>query len=84
MIDCTEIQTFDVLSHKSSYTSNLIAEGISQALITTQFGLIIALPGIFGSMVLKKRLKIFNIQMNNLKYHLLFYFNKTGKNNEKN
>lgn len=74
------IYTFEVLSVKSSLSTGMIAEGISQALITTQFGLIIALPGIFGSIFVIRKLKLFNLEMNNFKQHVLFYLKEKGKN----
>ncbi len=42
------IQTFDAVGMRSSRTAVLVARGISQALITTQVGLLAALPGTFG------------------------------------
>lgn len=42
------IGTFGAVSDISSETSRRVADGISQALITTQFGLVIAIPGVFG------------------------------------
>jgi len=49
------IETFSSLSDTALFSSSGgIAGGISQALITTQFGLIIAIPGVFLSRYLKK------------------------------
>lgn len=42
------IETFDAVSLRSGDTAELVAGGISQALITTQVGLVAALPGTFG------------------------------------
>jgi biopolymer transport protein ExbB len=42
------IATFEGVAASSSETANLVAGGISQALITTQVGLVAALPGTFG------------------------------------
>lgn len=42
------IFTFDAVAAVSGHTGARVAMGISQALITTQFGLVVALPGIFG------------------------------------
>ncbi len=42
------IATFDAVSGSAGGTAQRVADGISAALITTQFGLIIALPGVFG------------------------------------
>ena len=42
------VNTFDAVGQLSGDASGRIASGISQALITTQYGLIVALPGVFG------------------------------------
>ncbi len=42
------IQTFDAVGARSADTADMVARGISQALITTQVGLLAALPGTFG------------------------------------
>jgi biopolymer transport protein ExbB len=42
------ITTFDAVGLRSGETGTLVADGISQALITTQVGLAAALPGTFG------------------------------------
>ena len=48
--------TFKALSSGSGKTIDLVAEGISEALITTQTGLVIAIPGyLLVSMIQKKR-----------------------------
>ncbi len=64
------IKTFEVLANKDVYSSQLIADGISQALITTQFGLMIALPGIFGITILKRMVRHFQVQLNYIKHHI--------------
>ncbi|MCB0422961.1 MAG: MotA/TolQ/ExbB proton channel family protein [Bdellovibrionales bacterium] len=49
------IETFASLSNSDLYSSTGgIAGGISQALVTTQFGLVVAIPGIFLARLLKK------------------------------
>jgi biopolymer transport protein ExbB len=49
------IETFSSLSSAELHSSSGgIAGGISQALITTQFGLLVAIPGVFISKYLKK------------------------------
>lgn len=49
------IQSFDMISNAGPSSMGNISSGISQALITTQFGLIIALPGVLGMVWLKKK-----------------------------
>lgn len=47
------INTFDAVATVSGNTGTEVAGGISQALITTQFGLLVALPGVFSISNLK-------------------------------
>ena len=42
------ITTFDAVSQVTGQTGTRVAGGISRALITTQFGLVVAMPGVFG------------------------------------
>ena len=42
------IVTFDAVSCMSGETGAGVASGVSRALITTQFGLVVAIPGLFG------------------------------------
>lgn len=63
------VRTFQVLSLKTGGTAGLMASGISQALITTQFGLIVALPGIFGLSRLKRKIQNLEVRMMSLQMH---------------
>ncbi len=49
------ITTFDVISEFGTGNSKAMANGISQALITTQTGLVVAVPGLFVGNILKRR-----------------------------
>lgn len=51
------LRTFDGLSMQDSYKMDLVAGGISQALVTTQAGLLIAIPAIALVHLLKRRKK---------------------------
>ena len=42
------IETFDAVASTAGETGIRVASGVSKALITTQFGLVIAIPGMFG------------------------------------
>jgi|GEM_PF-1012250 len=42
------IETFQAVSATGGETGARVASGVSKALITTQFGLVIAIPGVFG------------------------------------
>jgi biopolymer transport protein ExbB len=63
-------KTFWVISMKTSWTTEMMASGIGQALITTQFGLVVALPGIFGVSVLQRRLRQLQLRLWGLQLHL--------------
>ena len=63
------IRTFQVLALKTGGTSGLMAAGISQALITTQFGLVVALPGIFGLSRLKRKIQELEVRVTSLRMH---------------
>lgn len=62
------IETFDSLGDMSLYSqSGGIAGGISQALITTQMGLAVAIPGLIINGVLQRRQKDIELQLAQLK-----------------
>jgi len=62
------IETFDSLGDMSLFSqSGGIAGGISQALITTQMGLAVAIPGLIVSGVLSRRQKNIEIELAQLK-----------------
>ncbi|MCC5843831.1 MAG: MotA/TolQ/ExbB proton channel family protein [Verrucomicrobia bacterium] len=42
------VETFDAVSEIAGEPGRRMAGGIRQALVTTQFGLLIAIPGVFG------------------------------------
>lgn len=50
------IQTFDGVTSDAQGVGRRMADGISQALITTQVGLVIAIPGMFGLSRLRRLL----------------------------
>jgi biopolymer transport protein ExbB/TolQ len=57
------IGTFEAVAQRSSETTQMVSIGISQALITTQTGLVAALPGTFGAVHL---FRLFNRFKNDL------------------
>ena len=62
------IETFDSLADMSLFSqSGGIAGGISQALITTQMGLAVAIPGLIVNGVLQRRQKDIELQLAQLK-----------------
>lgn len=48
------VHTFDAVSSVGGSTTVGVSSGISTALITTQFGLLVAIPGVFGIARLKR------------------------------
>jgi biopolymer transport protein ExbB len=57
------IETFDAVSTVGGETGSRVASGISRALITTQFGLIVALPGVFGVARLRRLLSHVEVRL---------------------
>ena len=49
------ITTFEVISHFGTGNARALASGISEALITTQSGLIVAIPGLFMGNFIRRR-----------------------------
>ncbi len=65
------IETFDSLGDMSLFSqSGGIAGGISQALITTQMGLAVSIPGLIVNGILDKKQKQLEIEMAQLKDYL--------------
>jgi biopolymer transport protein ExbB len=60
------LQTFDGLSMQDSYKMDLVASGISQALVTTQAGLLVAIPALAFIHLLQRRKKDWLICLNRL------------------
>lgn len=57
------IYTFDAVSGGAGNVFRSVADGISTALITTQFGLIIALPGVFGLARLNRLMRTLEVRL---------------------
>ncbi len=57
------INTFDVMSQYGTGNAKAMASGISEALITTQAGLFIAVPGLFMGNFLRRRAENLNDKM---------------------
>ncbi len=64
------ISTFNALAYKSAGMTELMASGISQALITTKFGLVVALPGLFGLSVIRRQFKTQQTLLSSLRHHI--------------
>ena len=62
--------TFCAVSQQSADTTNMVSGGISQALITTQLGLVSAIPGVFGLAYLRHMYRQLKIKIDILERHL--------------
>lgn len=65
------IDTFDAVSAVSGDMGSRVAAGISRALITTQFGLVIALPGVFGMARLQRMTSYARVLMSECQAHVV-------------
>ena len=68
------IETFDAVALRSGETADMVAGGISQALITTQVGLVAALPGTFGLAHLQRLLQRLRNDIDRCGSHLYVVF----------
>lgn len=64
------IATFDAVAGSGGDTARRVAEGVSRALITTQAGLVVAIPGVFGQMHLRRMLSHLQVRFGALKLHI--------------
>ncbi len=65
------IETFDAVAAVAGETGTRVSAGISRALITTQFGLLVALPGVFGITRLQRMLRNTQVVMAQCRTHTL-------------
>lgn len=65
------IGTFDAVALVGGDTGARVAAGISQALITTQFGLVVAVPGVFGLARLQRMVRQAAVVMAECRSHVL-------------
>jgi len=64
------ITTFVAVAGSDGDTAHRVAEGVSRALITTQAGLVVAIPGVFGQMHLRRLLSRLQVLLGSLKLHV--------------
>ncbi len=72
------ISTFQAVSASGGDTAHRVAEGVSRALITTQAGLVVALPGVFGQSNLRVLLSRLQVRLGALKLHYYERFSEEG------
>jgi biopolymer transport protein ExbB len=65
------ISTFSVLSLRGTASIELLSSGISEAFVTTQAGLVVALPGLVGAYLIGRRLAGLEVSLDILESHLL-------------
>ena len=65
------IETFDAVGTLAGDTMDRVASGISRALITTQFGLVVAIPGVFGLGRVRRLLGEIEVRLASVRTHLL-------------
>lgn len=65
------IATFSALAARGTASSEALSEGISQALITTQVGLVVALPGIFGASLIGRKVEALSLAVERAVAHLV-------------
>ena len=73
------IETFDAVGLKTEGTESMVSMGLSKALITTQVGLIMALPGSFGLAHVYRLYHQLKNQIDRTESHLILYFNEGNK-----
>ena len=61
------VDTFSGLSGSSMHS---VSDGISKALLTTQLGLLAALPGVFGIVYLKRKFHRLVLELDRLQFHI--------------
>ena len=72
------IETFDAVSVMGGGTGSRVASGISRALITTQFGLIVALPGVFGVSRLQRLLRHVEVRVTECRMLIVTLLSRHG------
>jgi len=65
------IKTFQAVSASTGQTVSHVASGVSQALITTQFGLTVAIPGVFGLARLERLYEQLKVRFGQCRAYLL-------------
>ncbi len=75
------MDTFSVISSEARMSTAPLASGISKALITTQFGLVVALPGIFAVNSLKQKSRQLSIRLSSFEHYLADGLRKRNETN---
>ena len=77
------ISTFEAISRFGTANARAMAAGISEALITTQIGLIVAVPGLFMGHIIRRKTDVIQNQMDGfflkMEHKMLFTTKLTKK-----
>ena len=68
------ITTFNVMNIFGTGNAKAMSAGISEALITTQFGLVVAIIGLYISMILNRRARHYHTIVRELSIHIIRKF----------
>lgn len=66
------VATFNAVSAEFGNTSVQVSSGISKALITTQCGLIVAIPGLFGLAAIRRWMDQARVRLGECRIHLVY------------
>jgi biopolymer transport protein ExbB len=66
------VATFDAVSGEGGHTATQVSSGISQALISTQCGLVVAIPGLFGLAYLGRLRERARVRLGECRTHLVY------------
>lgn len=72
------IKTFSALSLYGGVNADMLGGGIGEALITTEFGLVLAIPSYIVFAVISRRAKTVSANMRQISAAFELYFNKKG------
>jgi biopolymer transport protein ExbB/biopolymer transport protein TolQ len=70
------LNAFQMISHAKSSGIATVAGGISEALVTTAFGLVVAIPAVMAFNYFTGRVEAFDVEMDNSSSELVDYFIK--------
>jgi len=68
------VTTFNVMNISGTGNPKAMSAGISEALITTQYGLVVAIIGVYISMILARRVKRYETMIDEICIHLIRKF----------
>jgi biopolymer transport protein ExbB/TolQ len=74
------LHAFDAIATQKTPGIGAVASGISEALVTTAFGLLVAVPAVMGFNYFTGRVESFDVEMDNSSSELVDYFIKQSHN----